>query len=149
MFGTLFNDKSAIVVHRLDRLTEGIVILARNKEIASKFEKIFRTREVDKFYQAFVFGTPQSTGLKKAYLKKNAKTASVDINDKELPDYKEILTEIVSIEKHNTGSLLNIKLHTGKTHQIRAHMSHLGHAIFGDTKYGQNNQNNNLCIFYR
>ena len=139
----LLVDKSAIVVHRLDRLTEGIVILARNKDIASKFEKIFRTREVNKFYKAFVANTPQSIGLKKAYLKKNNKTSSVDISDKELPDYKEILTEILSIEKHDNNALIDIKLHTGRTHQIRAHLSHLGHPILGDSKYGQNEEKNN------
>ena len=71
------------------------------------------------------------------------KTSSVDISDKELPDYKEILTEILSIEKHDNNALIDIKLHTGRTHQIRAHLSHLGHPILGDSKYGQNEEKNN------
>ena len=139
----LLEDKSAIVVHRLDRLTEGIVILARNKSVATKFEKIFRTREVNKYYKTFVTEVPKSTGIKKAYLKKNNKTSLVEISNKELPDFKEILTEIISIKEYNNNSLLDIKLHTGRTHQIRAHLSHLGHPILGDSKYGQNDQKNN------
>ena len=140
----LLEDKSAIVVHRLDRLTEGIVVLARSKEVASKFEKIFRTREVNKFYKAYVYGKVQNTGIQKAYLKKNNRTSMVEISDKELPDYKEILTEITTITEHNNNSLLDIKLHTGRTHQIRAHLSHLGHSILGDTKYNTNDQKTNI-----
>ena len=134
----ILEDHSAIVVHRLDRLTEGIVILAKSKEIAVKFEKIFRTREIDKYYQAAVVGVPKKTGILKAYLKKNSNSALVDISNEEKPDYKEIITEIGILEDYKQYSILDIKLHTGRTHQIRAHLAHLGHSIIGDNKYGNN-----------
>ena len=132
----LFADYNAIVVHRLDRLTEGIVILARNIDIARKFERYFRNRLVDKSYLALVNGKPATEGIKTAYLKKDAKTALVDISDVERDGYKEIITEFKIIDTNNTKSLVDIKLHTGRTHQIRGYFSHIGNPIFGDTKYG-------------
>lgn len=147
----ILEEHSAIVVHRLDRLTEGIVVLAKSKEIATKFEKIFRTREIDKFYQAAVVGVPKNTGVLKAYLKKNANSALVDISNEEKPNYKEIITEIDILEDYKQYSILDIKLHTGRTHQIRAHMAHLGHHIIGDNKYGSNSnilENNNYKGYY-
>ena len=134
----LLEEHSAIVVHRLDRLTEGIVILAKNKEVAIKFEKIFRTREVNKLYQATVYGVPNKTGIQKAFLKKNSNSALVEISSIEKPDFKEIITEIEILNNFHEYSILNIKLHTGRTHQIRAHLSYLGNAIINDTKYGNN-----------
>ena len=147
----ILEEHSAIVVHRLDRLTEGIVVLAKTKEIATKFEKIFRTREIDKFYQAAVVGVPKNTGVLKAYLKKNSNSALVDISNEEKPNYKEIITEIDILEDYKQYSILDIKLHTGRTHQIRAHMAHLGHHIIGDNKYGSNSnilENNNYKGYY-
>lgn len=136
----IFAEKNAIVVHRLDRLTDGIVILARNTEMARKFETYFRNRKIHKYYKALVDGNASNiTGLHTAYLKKNAKTALVDISDTEAPEFKEIITEITSCQYINKFSLLDIILHTGRTHQIRAHLSHLEHSILGDNKYGNKN----------
>ena len=134
----IFQSYNAIVVHRLDRLTEGLVILARSKAIARKFEYYFKNRMIDKFYMAGVYQTPVNTGIKKAYLKKNARTALMDISDTLKDGYKEIITEFNVINNFATYSVLDIKLHTGRTHQIRAHLSHLGHGIINDSKYNKN-----------
>lgn len=133
----IFSEHNAIVVHRLDRLTEGLVILARKKEIAIKFEKYFKTRKIRKFYKALVFGKNIETGKKIAYLRKDANNSKVTISATLQPEYKEIVTEIISEEKYLEYSLLNIELHTGRTHQIRAHLSFLNHPIVGDSKYSQ------------
>ena len=135
----LLEEYGAIVVHRLDRLTEGIVILARNKDIAKKFEEYFRNRKIDKFYKATTVSTPTSFGVKTAYLKKNDKTALVDISDTPKDGYKEIITEYELIESFGNYSLLNIKLHTGRTHQIRGYFAHIGCPILNDIKYGSKN----------
>ena len=133
----ILEEYNAIVVHRLDRLTEGIVILARSKDIARKFEFYFSHRLIDKFYMAGIHGTPKDYGIKKAYLKKNAKTSLVDISDSLKDGYKEIITEYNLVSSYNDWSIVNIKLHTGRTHQIRGYFSHIGNPIIGDTKYGK------------
>lgn len=142
----LFIDKNAIVVHRLDRLTEGIVILARNKEIAVKFERYFRLRLIDKFYTTCVYGRFSKEGIQTAYLRKNNRTALVEISDNEEEDYKKIITEFKLTDTIKDYSILDIKLHTGRTHQIRAHLSHLGTPVIGDSKYGNKNSIDNSLI---
>ncbi|MGN0961471.1 MAG: pseudouridine synthase [Christensenellales bacterium] len=133
----IFESENAIVVHRLDRLTEGLVVIARNKEIARKFEEYFRLKKIDKFYKACVYGVPSKTGIFTAYLKKNSSTALMEVIDTPKDGYKEIITEFNIIKSFNNYSLIDIKLHTGRTHQIRAHLSHLGYGIIGDNKYNK------------
>lgn len=132
----IFADKNAIVIHRLDRLTEGLVILARSKNIAKKFEEHFRLRKIDKFYTAYVDGIIQDEGIKTAYLYKDSKQSVVTISATPKDDYKEIITEYRILNKNNTNTLLDIKLHTGRTHQIRGYFSFIGHPIVNDSKYG-------------
>jgi 23S rRNA pseudouridine955/2504/2580 synthase len=128
-------EHNGIIVHRLDRLTEGLVILARNTDIARKFEKYFREGKISKYYKAFVYGKITDSGIKTAYLKKDSKNSKVTISDTELDGYKKIITEYKPIAHHNNHTLLDINLHTGRTHQIRGYFSHIGHPILNDTKY--------------
>ncbi|MBQ7351798.1 MAG: RluA family pseudouridine synthase [Clostridia bacterium] len=145
----IFEDKNAIVVHRLDRLTEGLVILARNKNIAKLFEEIFRTRQVQKKYLAGVYHIPQSEGVKTAYLLKNSKTALVTISDTPKENYKEIITEFYIQNKLKDYAIIDITLHTGRTHQIRGYFAHIGNPIIGDDKYGRNSKNTPLKTSYK
>lgn len=134
----LFESKNAIIVHRLDRLTSGLVIMAKNKEIAKELEVIFRTRQIEKYYMACVYGKFESNGTYTAYLYKDSRNSSVLISDTLKPDYKEIITEFNCLEYINNYSIIDIKLHTGRTHQIRAHLSHLGYTLINDSKYAKN-----------
>jgi 23S rRNA pseudouridine955/2504/2580 synthase len=134
----IFADKNAIVIHRLDRLTEGIVILAKNKQVAKDFESFFRERKVSKFYKAYVYGKPKDEGIKTAYLKKDDKLSKVTISNIPLDGYKEIVTEFKIEKSTDKYSLLDINLHTGRTHQIRGYFSHIDCPIIGDKKYSKN-----------
>ncbi|MBE5738655.1 MAG: RluA family pseudouridine synthase [Clostridiales bacterium] len=132
----IFEDHNAIVIHRLDRLTEGLVILAKTKENAVKFERIFRCNEVHKSYQALLDGKPNTEGEIKAYLYKDSKKALAQVSDTPLDGYKEIITEFKILNSNNNHSLVDINLKTGRTHQIRAQFAHLGTPVTNDSKYG-------------
>lgn len=135
----IFEKDNAIVVHRLDRQTEGLVILARTKNIARKFEEYFRLRKIDKYYKTCVTGIPDSEHeVLRAYLKKDSKNALVKISDIPKDGFKEIITEYTIDKIYDSCSLLDIHLHTGRTHQIRAHLAHMGYGVVGDDKYNRN-----------
>jgi len=133
----LFSDYNAIVVHRLDRLTEGLVILARSIEIARKFETYFKNKLINKYYMACIHGIPKFEGIMTAYLRKDEKKALVDVIDNPKDGYKEIITEFKILNKYDNYSLVDINLHTGRTHQIRGYFSHIGHPVMGDNKYSK------------
>ena len=128
--------------NRIDRNTAGIVIAAKNAEALRVMNEKIKAREIDKFYLAAVHGTPSpESATKKAYLLKDEKTNQVKIFDKNPPrGAKEIITKYKVIAKSGDTSLIEVELLTGRTHQIRAHMAHLGYPLVGDGKYGINRQ---------
>lgn len=130
--------------HRLDRNTTGLVLFAKDEESLNILLEKFKKHEIEKHYQAKVIGIPvKKQATLTAYLFKDAKKSFVYISDTPKKGYEKIITSYQVIkenQKENT-SILNITLHTGKTHQIRAHLAHIGHPIVGDGKYGNNEIN--------
>lgn len=129
--------------HRLDMNTEGLVILAKNKEVQKIIYNEFRLGNVHKNYVALVKGADlkDSDTLNHYLIKKDDKV--VVIRDKE-KDALEIITKYRVVERKDEISIVDIELLTGRTHQIRAHFAYISHPVVGDNKYGDKDFNNKL-----
>ena len=132
--------------HRLDRNTTGLILFAKNQEALDILLDKFKNHEIEKHYLALVYGVPkeQSQTLT-AYLFKDSKKSIAYISDEPKRGYSKIITSYSILEKNPNGTcLLDVEIKTGKTHQIRAHLAHIGLPIVGDGKYGNYEINKKL-----
>ena len=132
---------NAIAVHRLDRNTTGLLLLARNEASANALLQAFKDRTITKKYLALVVGKSNLNGKYSAFLIKYSEKSLVKIYDKNVKGSVKITTIIKTIRSDDEKSLVECTLVTGKTHQLRAHLAFLGHPIIGDGKYGKNSDN--------
>lgn len=132
----------AMPVHRLDKDTSGLCLFAKNKKVADAMSKIFQDHtQIEKHYLTLVVGQINEDGvidapLRKSFEKKKMVVAPIKSGA------KEAITKYHPVQNFKYYTLLDITLLTGRTHQIRAHMSYIRHHVVGDIKYGDYKTNN-------
>ena len=125
------------IIHRLDRVTSGVLILAKKKNILVAFNHLFSSRKVQKTYLAIVKNKPHNNkGNLVNFLVKNNKEKRADIVQSKTKDSLNCTLSYQVIGKNDVGYLLEVKPKTGRFHQIRAQLSTIGLPIIGDKKYG-------------
>lgn len=135
------DDSTLSLAHRLDRATSGCLLIGRGLSVTRQLQDLFRQRDIEKHYVALVDGQwPESLSRVDAPLLKNVEHAGerrvvVDASG------QSALTHFSIRQRYSTATLVDIRLDTGRTHQIRVHTRHSGHAVVGDNRYGDNRRN--------
>lgn len=122
----LHRKKEVFLVHRLDRETAGLMLVAHTSEAASRLSELFQKNKIRKDYEAIVLG-----GIPPG----NKATINASLDDKEAITHYEVIASTES------RALLSLTIETGRLHQIRRHLDHIGHPVMGDPKYGKGNKN--------
>jgi len=125
------------IVHRLDKDTSGLLLIAKNSDAFFYLKNLFQTKKIKKYYLALVHGKPKEPGgaisspLGRIGMKRTTK-----VSGKKLIDKKEAETNYKTIKNYENYTLLELSPKTGRTHQLRVHLNSIGHPIAGDKIYG-------------
>ena len=125
------------LVHRLDRPVSGVMVFARTSKAASRLSEQIRSRKVDKIYRCVVTGVLEGEGRLENYISKDESSNTVTVSDFEKPGFKASYLDYRAVSSKDGMTLAEVRLGTGRSHQIRAQMAHSGHPIIGDQKYGK------------
>ncbi len=132
----------ARLCHRLDTWTGGVLIAAKNDAAEEHMRAIFRSHELTKLYQCVVTGDPPQNEIRlTGWLQKDSAASRVRVLDHPSPGAQPIETRCRTLTSRNGLARLEVELITGRTHQIRAHLSHVGLPLLGDDKYGNREAN--------
>lgn len=121
------------IVHRLDKNTSGLLLIAKNNLAHEKLAKLIKDREIEKRYRAIIKGfLPENVIINEPIGRSKTNPTRMDVT----PDGKPSHTEVYIIKQFKNATYVDVNLKTGRTHQIRVHLSHIGHPVFNDTLYG-------------
>ncbi len=137
------------ICNRLDRNTSGLIICGKSLTGLQTMNSLIQYRAVDKRYICIVKGLVTNSISIKGYLLKDEKTNTVSISDKNLKNGKYIETECKVLYRSDSMSVLEVKLITGRTHQIRASLASIAHPILGDEKYGDTKLNKSMGLTHQ
>ena len=124
------------LIHRLDRNVSGVLLFARTSKGASRLSEQFRDKTTEKFYRAIVEGKPEQEQASLYHHLRKEKTLKSTVFPRPGKDTQHAELEYKTLKIYASTRLLEIKLHTGRFHQIRAQLAFIGHPILGDKKYG-------------
>ena len=135
------------VIHRLDRPTSGIVLFARTSKALARMNEQFRDKKVQKTYWAVVKNRPQQPEARLTHwLRKNQQQNKSYASEREKPGSKKAILSYALVQSSERYHLLEVGLETGRHHQIRVQLSHIGSPIKGDLKYGFDRSNKDASI---
>ncbi|MDE7107426.1 MAG: RNA pseudouridine synthase, partial [Clostridiales bacterium] len=130
-------DAPLFAVHRLDTNTTGLIVFAKTEQALKELSDAFRDRRVKKVYEAVVFPAPkEDKATLTAYTKLLSDRNLALVSDKPKAGYKTMITEYTVKQRIGEAAVLSVYPHTGRTHQIRAHLQFIGCPIIGEHKYG-------------
>ena len=136
------------IVHRLDQPVEGVMVFAKNQQAAAHLSKQVQDRVIGKYYYAISANVPEyQEGVLEDYLLTDKKTNFTSVVEKEVSkEAKYAKLEYKVIESKDDKTLFNIKLHTGRQHQIRVQLANIGCPLIGDNKYGKEGGREQLAL---
>lgn len=145
-FRSYYSNNNVNFVNRIDKLTSGLVVGAKNIKTAREVAKEIQSGNIVKKYYVLVHGKIEKDDfILEIYLKKDEE--KVIVSDIEKEGYKKSITYFKKIKEYNEYTLLEAELKTGRTHQLRAQLNHIGNTIVGDTKYGKNEKEDTMYLF--
>ena len=134
------------LLHRLDRNVSGLMVFARTSKCASRMSEQIRKGNLEKHYRARVQGKLEGDGVLVNYLVKDEKTNKTAVYDCEVPGSKRCELHYSAGVFDGEYTTVEIRLITGRSHQIRAQFSHVGHPLYGDVKYGGKRSSDGLGL---